>query len=450
MQDPKTTGSARRWALAWAACLPACACCANAGATTRGAPGRLVASSQRGWPQWRGPRRDGVSDETGLLASWPEGGPALLWAVSGLGRGFASPIVTGGTIYVAGDVKDRLTIFALGLDGKPKWQADNGRAWKGSYPGARASACYSGGRLYHMNAHGRAACLDANSGKELWAVDVLQRFGARNIPWAISECLLLDGPRVIVTPGGRNALMAALDARTGRTVWATPPLAGEAANYASPILVDHAGRRVIVTCGSRHTFAVDAADGRLLWTFAHGITRAAVMTTPVFWRDSVFVTNSSQKEHAFYRLRIDPAGGAVEKLWSLRLKNNSGTMLFAEGRIYGASLRDPKGWSRVEPESGKIDCMEKAVEPGSAVWADGRLYCLSDRAEALLLKPAPARLEVAGRFRLVARGKNAFAHPVVCDGRLYLRYEETLYCHDVRRPDTEAGETQALPRPRGR
>lgn len=139
-------------------------------------PGTLIASKEPGWPQWRGPRRDGISDEKGLLRSWPDGGPPLLWKVGGLGKGWSSPIVTGGTITLTGDIDKELHLFALDLDGRERWRAKNGKAWTGQYPGARSSCVAAGGSIYHLNAHGRLACLDAATGKESWAVEVLERF----------------------------------------------------------------------------------------------------------------------------------------------------------------------------------------------------------------------------------------------------------------------------------
>ena len=208
-----------------------------------GADGPL-ASPEPDWPQWNGPRRDGISAEQGLLAKWPDAGPKLLWKIDGLGRGWSSPIIVGDRLYVTGDVEDDLVIFAFDLSGKPLWKAENGRSWTGSYPGARACCACSDGKLYHMNAHGRVACLEAGSGKEIWAVDVLERFQARNITWAMSECLLVDGPRLFVTPGGEKALMAALDKRNGLTLWTTAPLRGDRASHSSSLLFRHAGRRI--------------------------------------------------------------------------------------------------------------------------------------------------------------------------------------------------------------
>jgi len=220
----------------------------------------LTASPEPGWPQWRGPRRDGISRETGLLPRWPEGGPLLLWTSTNLGRGYSSPIISGGRIFLTGDVGNDLRVFALDLAGNPLWQATNGQAWKGPHPGARACCALRGGRLFHLNAHGRVACLDPATGRELWAVNVIERFGGKVPTWALGECLLVDGPRVLVTPGGSRALTAALDAKTGETVWTSEPLrmdespdpahervagkAGETdpAGYASPILMQFADR----------------------------------------------------------------------------------------------------------------------------------------------------------------------------------------------------------------
>ena len=147
----------------------------------------LIASPEPGWPQWRGPRRDGISEEKGLLGSWPEGGPKLLWKVDGLGKGWSSPVVAGGRLYVTGDVHDDLVVFAFDTGGAMQWRSENGKAWKRSFPGARAPCALSEGRLYHLNAHGRLACLEAASGKELWAFNILERFDGKNITWALSE-----------------------------------------------------------------------------------------------------------------------------------------------------------------------------------------------------------------------------------------------------------------------
>lgn len=411
-----------------------------------------VASAEPGWPQWRGPRRDGTSDEKGLLQQWPEGGPKLLWTAGGLGRGWSSPIVVGGSIYITGDVDNDLVVFALDLDGKERWRAANGRSWRGSYPGARASCTFDSGRLYHMNAHGRAACFDARNGQEVWAVDVLDRFGGRNITWAISENLLIDGSRIIVSPGGSKALMAALDKETGRTVWTAPPLESERAfepgsgnplaqprreveqpGYASPILFELHGMRHIVNASARHLYGVDAEDGRLLWTHPMPSRYEVLSITPVLAGDAVFMTAPDAGGGRLLRLRVEGRDVRTEQLWTCDMDTCHGGVILVGDRLWGSWYRQFNGWGAVDVRTGKTLFRSRELAMGSAVYADGRLYCLSQDGVMALVVPEADDLRLAGRFVFQQKHRrDVWAHPVVCDGRLYLRYHETLYCYDIR------------------
>lgn len=392
-------------------------------------PGRLTGSKEPGWPQWRGPRRDGISDEKGLLQAWPPGGPNLLWKTDGLGKGWSSPIVTGGTITLTGDVGDELHLFAFDLDGRPKWKAVNGRAWTGQYPGARSSCVADDGRIYHLNSHGRVVCLDAAGGRELWTVDILQRFEGRNILWGLAECLLVDGPRLIVTPGGRKAAMAALDKKTGGTVWSSEPIEKNDAGYGSPILFELGGRRQIVTYSSRHAFGVDADTGRILWKRPRPSEYIALCFTPVFCGDGVYVTTPGKNGGSRYRLGAQD----VETVWDNKIDTLQGGAVLVDGVLYGSGYEGFKGWAAVDVATGGTRASTKELAHGSVIHADGRLYCLSERGEMALVKPTADGFEFVGRFPLIEeRRVDVWAHPVICDGRLYLRYHETLYCYDLR------------------
>jgi len=396
------------------------------------APDGLIASPEPGWPQWRGPRRDGVSEEKGLLPSWPEGGPKLLWKFTRLGIGWSSPIVVGERVYVTGDLDDDLVVFAFGLDGSPLWRAKNGPAWKVPYPGARACAAYSEGRLYHMNAHGRVACLDAASGKELWAVDVLDRFQGKNITWAMSECLLVDGPRLIVTPGGAKALMAALDKTSGQTLWTTEPLGQDKATYTSPVLFRLAGRRLLANCSSAHGFGVDADTGKLLWKVPMRNVHDVNVSTPVYGDGCVYYV-TAYAPGGLYRLRA--AGDAIQadRVWTPPLDTVTGGAVLVDGLLHTSGYGKLKWWFSLDWKTGQTRAECKDLAAGSAVWADGRLYCLAEDGTAAMLRPTSWGLEVAGRLPLIPkRVGDAWAHPVLLDGRLYLRYHETLWCYDVR------------------
>lgn len=395
-------------------------------------PEGLIASPEPDWPQWRGPARDAVSRETGLLAEWPQAGPRLLWKADHLGQGWSSPIIVGDRLYITGDVEYDLVIHALDLDGKTVWQTRNGKAWKGSYPGTRAACVYADGKLYHLNAHGRAACLDAASGKELWAVDILQRFGARNITWGTSESLLVDGPRLIVTPGGDKALMAALDRTNGRTLWTTPALAGDRLTYCSPILFRCAGHRILSSCSSHHGFGVDADTGRLLWKVPLHNTYDVNVSTPIYAEGRIFYVTAYDRGTCC-RLRAIDGNVQAEEVWTSTLDTVTGSGVFVNGALYASGYRAFKSWLCLDWQSGQSRYELKDLTTGAAVHAEGRLYCLAEDGSVALLKPTAGSFEVAGRFRLMPRRVNdAWAHPVLCRGRLYLRYHDTLWCYDVR------------------
>ncbi len=406
---------------------------ADAPASADGA-GRIVASKEPGWPQWRGPRRDGICDEKGLLPFWPEGGPRLLWKADGLGGGFACPILAQDTIFIPGDAGDDLVIFALDLEGRPLWQAKNGRSWTKNYRGARACCAFDGGRLFHINAHGRAACLDPKTGRERWAVDILDRFDGKVLRWGLAECALADGPRLVVTPGGRRAAMAALDRDTGETVWASDPIEGDDAAYASPILFELGGRRHLVNHSSRHVFGVDADTGKALWKRPRPSRFGALCSTPLLWGDAVFVTSPDQYGGTLYRLSVRGPETLVEDLWTTPADTLHGQAVLVDGTFYASAHQGFKGWGAIDARTGKVRYETDSLAMGSVLWADGRLYCLSEQGEMALLKPGPDVFESCGRFQLVQeRKKDVWTHPVILDGRLYLRYHQTLYCYDVRK-----------------
>ncbi len=400
----------------------------------------LIPSPEKGWPQWRGRWRDGISRETGLLQAWPEGGPRLLWTADGLGRGWSSPIVTGGRLYVTGDVGEVLHVICLDTGGKERWRTPNGRAWTRNHKGARAACCYADGRLYNMNGHGRLACLDAATGKEVWAQNVLERFGGWEIRWGISECLLVHGGKVFATPGGRQAFMVALDAGTGRPVWTSPPLEDpktQRTGYASPILLRLGKRKVLVTLALRALVCVDADTGTIYDTFPKRTKYDASCATPVYHRGGVFYTLPTRSGCVFLDLAAGNDGLRFRKAWEGPMDSCHGGAVAVDGHIYGSGW-DATGWVCYDVATGTQHYDDKTIAVGCALYADGRLYCLGQRGTVALVKPTAKRFEMVSRFRL-AEGtyRDAWAHPVLLDGRLYLRYHDRLWCYDVRRPAAE-------------
>ena len=414
---------------------------ASAVACALGAEARLIASTEDGWPQFRGPRRDGISDERGLLAQWPEGGPRAVWSVTNLGRGFSSPVISSGRLLITGDFNEHLVLLAFDLEGRPLWRATNGANWRDPYPGARSTPTFSGGKLFHQNAHGRVASLDAANGRELWAVDVLKQFGGSNITWGLSECLLVDGRAVYVTAGGSEALVVALNKTNGAVLWKSAPFHDAAregvvenASYVSPILVQFGARRLLVGASLRHLYCVDAATGALQFTKPMPTSYSVLAMMPALVGDAVFMSAPHGKGGRLWRLGESGGRVGADEVWHTTLDTCQGSVVVRDGKIFGSFYPGRKGWAAVDAKDGRVLYQAGDLVKGAVLHADERLYALSEDGWMRLLEPQATEFAERGKFRFTTpRGNDAWAHPVILNGRLYLRYHDTLTCYDVRR-----------------
>ena len=292
-------------------------------------------------PQFRGPERDGVFPETGLARSWPEGGPPLLWSADGLGEGFASVAVVGGKVYTTGKHGDRESAFAFDAAGKLEWQTDYGAAHSGNgYPGSRTTPSVAdtsdrNDALYLLSSMGKAVSLDAESGGLRWEVDILEKFDGKNLRFGVSESPLIDGERVIYTPGGKQATVVALDRQTGETVWASPAL-GDLSAYCNPRIFDQGGRRQIVTLVQKHLVGIDPETGGVLWREPVKAQYDIHAVSPVFDGDKIFVSHGYDQGSKLFELAAD--GKSVTRKWSKdELDVHHGGAVAIGGRIYGAA-----------------------------------------------------------------------------------------------------------------
>ena len=385
------------------------------------------------WPQFHGANRDNLSTETGLLKQWPEEGPKLLWTTKGLGHGFAGVSIADGLMVTAGNIDDDTVITALDTEGRIRWQVTNGKAWHRPTGGTRGTPTIDGGRLYHESPHGDVVCLDAKTGQKHWGLNLLKTFHSKNITWALSESLLIDGDRVICSPGGPETAVVALDKQTGHVVWKSPS-AGDLAGYASPILFRYRGLRLIVTLTSRACIGVNADTGELLWRFEHRTPFDETIPTPIYHDGHVFITTRSTGS-VLLKIIVDGDRVSVDNVWrSGELDNQHGGVILVDGYLYGASLVKNRGrWICLEWKSGDMMYAEPGVGKGSLTYADGMLYTMNEHRTVGLVEATPRGHRVVSRFNIPAGGEGpTWAHPVVCGGRLYIRHGEFLYCYDVR------------------
>jgi outer membrane protein assembly factor BamB len=400
-----------------------------------------VAALEGEWPQWRGPRRDGRSDETGLLDSWPAGGPPKLWSARGMGRGYSSIAVVGDTIYTLGHRGGVENIIAVSADdGSVRWTTPIGR---GDH--SNGTPTVDGGRVYAVSLDGGLVCADARTGREVWRKNYAQDFGGRMMSgWGFSESPLIDGDRLICTPGGSQAIIAALDKKTGQVAWTAPFPGGarrgkDGAAYSSIVVSQGAGVRQYVQIVGRGAIGVAAADGRFLWGYDQIANDTANIPTPVASGDYVFVSTGYQTGAALLKLSRSGSGVAAQEVYFLQagdMQNHHGGMVLVNGFIYCGHGHNQGFPLCVEMLTGK-----PAWKPGrgegsgsaAVTYADGNLYFRYEDGTVALIAAEPQRYLVKGTFRINTGNDKCWPHPVVAGKRLYLRDQDELHCFDIAR-----------------
>ncbi|MEI6667297.1 MAG: PQQ-binding-like beta-propeller repeat protein [Acidobacteriota bacterium] len=383
------------------------------------------------WPQWRGPDRTGVSAETGLLRQWPGAGPALVWSVSGLGRGYGSMAIRGDVVYLQGTQGDKSVVFAVKRsNGATIWTSVLGKTLdqdKGGGP--RGTPTLDGDRLYALSENGDLACLRQGDGGVAWKRNILTDFGGTNPKWLISESPLVDGDNLIVTPGGRGAGIVALNKLTGKTVWAAAELNDPAA-YSSCIVAVVDGVRTIMTITAQAGVGVRASDGKLLWRYARVANKTANVTTPVFLDNAVFYTSAYDTGGALLRLKAEAGGVKADEAYFTRdMMNHHGGVVLLKGYLYGFSNAV---LTCVEFATGKVMWRDRSVGKGTVTAADGLLFLMGEGNTVGLAQASPEAYQEKGRFSIADQGWPSWAHLVVAGGKLYVRNQGVLAVYNVK------------------
>ena len=381
------------------------------------------------WPQWRGVNRDGKSTETGLLKSWPQGGPPRAWQASGAGEGYSSFSVAGGRLYTLG--ARGTTEYVMAFDeatGKKVWEVAHGRRFSNDRgDGPRATPTVDGSQLYAYGASGDLSALDAATGKTLWKVNVLQQFGGGNIVWGLSESPLVLRDRIIVNAGGRNASIVALSKKDGSVLWRSQ---SDEAGYSSGILHEVGGIPQAVFFTAERALGIDTRDGRLLWSYDRVSNRTANIATPIARGNRVFVSSDYGTGAALLELTASGNSlNAKEVYFTREMRNHHASSVLIGDHLYGFSSAI---LTAMRFDTGEVAWRDRSVGKGSVIFADDRLYLYSETGVVGLAEANPAGYREHGRFQIRTGSLPTWSHPVVANGKLYLRDQDNIYAYDVR------------------
>jgi len=384
------------------------------------------------YPQWRGPQRNGIYSEKGLLKSWPQGGPSLLWTYQGLGSGHGNVGPGMDKIFVTGLSDSNGFLYALDYKGKLIWKKEYGPEWHENYVGARSTPVVAGNRVYFESGMGTVYCFDTETGNKLWSVDLIKKFNGRNITWGMTESLLLDGDYLFCTPGGIENNLVALNRFTGETIWTSPGNREQSA-YCSPILVKHNNSSLIVTITSESVIGVDAKTGIYYWSVPHTHYNKIHANSPVYNQGWIYCSSEYDKSNSgLLGFKLSEDGRSVTSVWrNEEYKNLIGGIVVTDGHIYGSFYR--KGlWCCINASDGKMLYQADKLGDGNIIMSDGLFYCYSEKGDMALVNANPDSFNVISKFQVPLGTDQHWAHPVIYQGRLYIRHGNALMVYDIK------------------
>ena len=404
-----------------------------------------MAASTSDWPQWRGPERNGISQEKGLLKQWPAGGPKLLWQMNDIGDGYSTPAVVGTRIYLMSNrgMENEFVQALSTEDGKPIWTTRVGNVGnpkqEPNYPKARSTPTVDGNFIYALGSDGDLVCLETRTGKIRWQKNIRKEFGGQPGEWAYAESPLVDGDVLVVTPGGAEATVVALNKKTGAVIWKSAVPGGDPAGYASAIVVEGGGRKQYVQCLSKGMVGVDAKTGQFLWRNKEVAKGPAQYFTPVARGEYVY-GGALGVGGVLVRVKPDGGGVAAEQVYFTRgLPNGIGGAVLVGEHLYGTEVGQKL--VAVEFTTGKVKWQSENFGWSSLAYADGLLYAHAVNGDIALVEASPEAFREKGRFTPPAQPKHgqsgpfaemAFAYPVIANGRLYIRDLGTLWAYDIK------------------
>lgn len=378
--------------------------------------------------QWRGPQRNGIYPAENLLKQWPKEGPELLWEAKDMGFGYSSAAVVDDRVFTAGAPDSIGYIYSYDIDGKLLWKKAYGREWETNFPGPRSTPLIYDGLGYLLSGLGMLYCFDAESGDMVWKKDVYDFMNNKNIRFGITENLLIDGNTLFCTPGGEEVNVIAMNRMNGDVLWKSKGN-GEQTAYCSPIMIERNGRKLFITNTAHSIIAIDAKNGELAWSYNLTNKQNVHANTPIYQDGYLYVMDGFRAGSVM--LKISDDGNSVSEVWkSDLLDETNGHSVLMGNNIY-VSAESKKKFCCVDWKTGNIKYSIDKFSPGTVVAADGMLYCYSYNGDVGLLKPTPSGFEMKGEFKLPKQKRLHISHPVIKDGRLYIRYANNLWVYSV-------------------
>jgi len=395
------------------------------------------------WPQWRGPQRNSVSQEKGLLKQWPKDGPKLLWTIKDAGGGYSTPSVVGERFYLLGSTgnEDDFVQARKVADGALAWSVRIGKVGnpeqKPAYPGARSTPTVEGDVLYALGSDGDLVCLETSGGKVRWKKNLRADFGGKPGSWAYAESPLIDGDKLIVTPGGADATIVALKKSSGEVIWKSAVPGGDNAGYASVIAIEAAGKKQYVQFLEKGVVGVEADTGKFLWRYEHSAKGSpANIPTPVHHNGLVYTATNMGGAGLVKLTAKDDGVKAEEVYFEKKLPSAIGGSIVVGDCLYGTT---GSVMMCVDFATGKEKWTDRSVGAGSLLLADGMFYVHGEKGEVALVEATPEGYHEKGRFSPPDAPNfgqtKAWAYPVVANGRLYVRDANVVWCYDVRDPN---------------
>jgi len=378
--------------------------------------------------RWRGPSGNGTYPDNNLLHSWPSAGPEVLWHFDELGPGYSSPVFARGNIYVSGMIEHTGYIFILSQEGKLINKYPYGPEYFESYPGSRSTPVIAGEQLYMLNGYGRLVCMHADKGTTIWTKELFKDFDGRNTDWGITETVVIDGDMFYCCPGGIVHNVVALDRYTGKLIWKCNGK-GEIPAYNTPLLINLPARKLLVTMMASHSLGIDARTGELLWAQHQPNQWSVHANTPIYADHGVYCFSGYGQ--GGFKLNLSDDGKIVKKSWTNKsLDSRIGGAVFINGYIYGSGDQD-RSWQCIDWKTGNQMYSSAEIGNGVAISADGLLFCYSQRGELVLVKADPVQFKILGRTTVNLGSGQHWAHPVMNNGRLFIRHGNVLIAYRI-------------------